>query len=537
MRRYGELRKLLPITFVTFGLGYLAIIGVPPFAGFFSKDAIIETAFNTGGLRGWLLGGAALLGAGITAFYMTRVMLLTFFGRARWTEKSTETYPHESPAVMTWPMIVLAVGSVGAGAVLAIGHTLQSWLEPVVGSHETEHVVPAWVMTVTALGVVAIGVAVAYRMYAMHNVAQTAPQEVSALTVAARRDLYGDAVNEATFMRGGQELTKALVVFDDKGVDGAADGLAHLVGRVSDGLRQVQTGFARSYALSMLAGAALVIAAVLFTDVGVSTMTNFPILTLLWAIPVVGAAVIIVLPASLRQFAKYAGLFVALALLALALLLAVRFNPAGEQFQFVENHPWIPSFGTGYILGVDGIALALVVLTAVLVPLLLIAGWHDADDRPGLAGRGPHSYIALTLAVEGMVLMSLVALDILLFYVFFEAMLIPMYFLIGGFGNENRSQGRGEVPAVQPVRRAGDAGRGDRAVRGDLHQHGVRRRHLRLPRDRRCGVHRKVRPAARYRQRCCSSASCSPSRSKPRCGRSTAGCPVPRCRPPRPRRC
>jgi NADH-quinone oxidoreductase subunit L len=268
MRRYGELRKLLPITFVTFGLGYLAIIGVPPFAGFFSKDAIIETAFNTGGLRGWLLGGAALLGAGITAFYMTRVMLLTFFGRARWTEKSTETYPHESPAVMTWPMIVLAVGSVGAGAVLAIGHTLQNWLEPVVGSHETEHVVPAWVMTVTALGVVAIGVAVAYRMYAMHNVAQTAPQEVSALTVAARRDLYGDAFNEATFMRGGQELTKAMVVFDDKGVDGATNGLAHLVGRVSDGLRQVQTGFARSYALSMLAGAALVIAAVLIRTWG-----------------------------------------------------------------------------------------------------------------------------------------------------------------------------------------------------------------------------------------------------------------------------
>jgi NADH-quinone oxidoreductase subunit M len=169
-------------------------------------------------------------------------------------------------------------------------------------------------------------------------------------------------------------------------------------------------------------------------------MTTIPWLTLLWAIPVLGAAVIIVLPASLRQFAKYAGLVVALAVLALALVLAVRFQPGGAQFQFVENHPWIPSFGTGYILGVDGIALVLVVLTAVLVPLLLIAGWNDADDRPGLSGRGTHSYIALTLAVEGMVLMSLVALDILLFYVFFEAMLIPMYFLIGGFGAENRSK-------------------------------------------------------------------------------------------------
>ncbi|TGD87143.1 NADH-quinone oxidoreductase subunit M [Mycolicibacterium sp. CH28] len=169
-------------------------------------------------------------------------------------------------------------------------------------------------------------------------------------------------------------------------------------------------------------------------------MTNTPWLTILWAIPVIGAALIIVLPASLRQFAKYAGVVVSLAVLALSLMLAVRFDPAGQQFQFVENHPWIPSFGTGYILGLDGIALALVVLTAVLVPLLLIAGWNDADDRPGLAGRGTHSYIALTLAVEGMVLMSLAALDILLFYVFFEAMLIPMYFLIGGFGGENRSR-------------------------------------------------------------------------------------------------
>ncbi|MGY4711813.1 NADH-quinone oxidoreductase subunit M [Mycolicibacterium sp. CBM1] len=169
-------------------------------------------------------------------------------------------------------------------------------------------------------------------------------------------------------------------------------------------------------------------------------MTTVPLLTVLWAIPVAGAALIIVLPASLRQFAKYAGLAVSLAVLVVAVLLAARFDPGGAQFQFVENHPWIPSFGTGYVLGVDGIALALVVLTAVLVPLLLIAGWHDADERPGLSGRGPHSYIALMLAVEGMVLMSLVALDILLFYVFFEAMLIPMYFLIGGFGGGNRAQ-------------------------------------------------------------------------------------------------
>ena len=199
---------------------------------------------------------------GITAFYMTRVMLLTFFGQRGW---KPDTHPHESPAVMTAPMIILAVGSVGAGALLAIGNTLQHWLEPVVGHHETQHLIPAWIITVTALGVVAIGIAVAYRQYAMHKVPETAPLDVSALTVAARNDLYGDAFNEVAFMRSGQELTKGLVVVDEKGVDGVTQGLAYVVGRISDRLRQVQTGFARSYALSMLAGTALVIAVVLFT--------------------------------------------------------------------------------------------------------------------------------------------------------------------------------------------------------------------------------------------------------------------------------
>jgi NADH-quinone oxidoreductase subunit L len=264
MRRYGGLRTLMPVTFVTFGLGYLAIIGVPPFAGFFSKDAIIETAFAAGGAKGWLLGGAALLGAGITAFYMTRVMLLTFFGERRW---KPNTHPHESPASMTAPMIVLAIGSVGGGALLAIGGTLDKWLEPVVGTHQAEHTIPVWVLTAVTLAVVAVGVAVAYRMYATRAVPEVAPDDVSALTVAARNDLYGDAVNEAAFMRSGQVLTRDLVLFDDKGVEGVTGGLAALVGRTSDGLRQVQTGFARSYALSMLAGAALVVAGILVVRV------------------------------------------------------------------------------------------------------------------------------------------------------------------------------------------------------------------------------------------------------------------------------
>ena len=260
MRRYGGLRKAVPITFATFGLGYLAIIGVPPLAGFFSKDGIIEAALGAGGAKGIILGGAAILGAGITAFYMTRVMLMTFFGEKRWA--TDDAHPHEAPAVMTWPMILLAIGSVASGGFFAIGGTLQHWLEPVVGAHEADHATPVWVVTVIVLAVVAAGIAIAYRMYGTRAVPEEVPTG-SALTVAARQDLYGDAFNERAFMRPGQLLTDGLVEIDDDAVDGAANGLAALVGRISNGFRQLQTGFARSYALSMLGGATLLVAAML----------------------------------------------------------------------------------------------------------------------------------------------------------------------------------------------------------------------------------------------------------------------------------
>lgn len=163
---------------------------------------------------------------------------------------------------MIWPMILLAVGSVFSGGLLAIGGTLQHWLEPVVGSHEAAHAAPAWATSVVVLAVVGVGVVVAYLMYGRRPVPETAPAG-SVLTVAARRDLYGDAFNEEVFMRPGAQLTDALVEIDNRGVDGSINGLAALVSRTSDRLRGLQTGFARSYALSMFVGAALVAAAIL----------------------------------------------------------------------------------------------------------------------------------------------------------------------------------------------------------------------------------------------------------------------------------
>ncbi|MFC4373498.1 NADH-quinone oxidoreductase subunit L [Nocardia halotolerans] len=260
MRRYGGLRTLMPITFITFGLGYLAIIGVPPLSGFFSKDKIIEAAFDQGGTTGMLLGAVTLAGAGLTAFYMTRVMLMTFFGERRW---KPDTHPHESAAVMTGPMILLAFGSVFAGGLFVWGASLVNWLEPVVGSHHGEPVVPPAVVTGLALTVVAIGVAVAYRKYAESPVPETAPEKVSVLTGAARKDLYGDAVNEAVFERPGRHLTRTLVFLDARGVDGIVNGTAAALGGLSARTRRVQTGFVRSYALSMFTGAALVAAALL----------------------------------------------------------------------------------------------------------------------------------------------------------------------------------------------------------------------------------------------------------------------------------
>jgi NADH-quinone oxidoreductase subunit L len=256
MRRYGGLRKLMPITFVTFGLGYLAIIGIPPFSGFFSKDKIIETAWAAGGAKGIILGSVAVLGAGITAYYMTRVMLLTFFGEKRWKD---DTHPHESPSLMTAPMIVLAIGSVCAGGLLVLGSSLQDWLEPVVGEHHEHLGVPVWVITVSTLAIVLVGVGIAYRQYAGRDIPEVAPDDVSPLTEAARRDLYGDALNEAAFMRPGQKLTSTLGVVDTKGVDGVVRAVGATVAAVSASTRRLQTGFVRSYALSVFAGAALLI--------------------------------------------------------------------------------------------------------------------------------------------------------------------------------------------------------------------------------------------------------------------------------------
>jgi NADH-quinone oxidoreductase subunit L len=264
MRHYGGLRKFMPITFVTFGLGYLAIIGCPPFSGYWSKDKIIEAAFSQGGTSGWVLGTVALLGAMITAFYMTRVMLMTFFGQKRWVPDTEghEPHPHESPRTMTIPMILLAVGSVAAGGLFSYGSAFLNWLSPVTGHADGKLPFNSALLSVVILLVVVLGAGYAWVQYGQREVPATPPRG-AILTRAARRDLYGDAFNEAAFMRPGQYLTRALVFFDLRRVDGVVNGIAAGLGGSSGRLRKIQNGFARSYALSMFGGAAMLIAALL----------------------------------------------------------------------------------------------------------------------------------------------------------------------------------------------------------------------------------------------------------------------------------
>ncbi len=258
MRRFGGLDKIMPVTFVTFLLGYLAIIGVPPLSGFFTKDPIIDAAFAKGGTSGALLGTAALLGAGITAFYMTRVMFMTFAGERR---LEADQHPHEVPPVMTSPMVVLAIGSVAAGGFLILGNRLLNFLGPITGVPPTSHGI--WTKAgLAALVLVAVGMVIAWALYGRRPVPATAPAG-NPVTVAARKDLYGDAVNESLLMRPGQWLTRLSVFFDNKGIDALVNTVAATFGGTSGRMRRVENGFVRSYALSMLVGAVLLVGALL----------------------------------------------------------------------------------------------------------------------------------------------------------------------------------------------------------------------------------------------------------------------------------
>ena len=256
MRHYGALRKAMPVTFLTFAMGYLAIIGFPGFSGFWSKDKIIEVALT----QNWLVGVLAMLGAGITGFYMSRLMFMTFFTQKRWGD---DVHPHESPSVMTVPLMVLAALSALGGLLLA-GDWIVDYLQPVVGiaPHDSPPIPALWISVIVVL-IVAVGVALAWYLVQRQEVPRVAPQDVSFATRAARAELYGNEINDELVIHPGGRLVAGLTLFDRRGVDGVVEGTALGVGGTGAVLRLVQTGFVRTYALSVLAGALLVVLALL----------------------------------------------------------------------------------------------------------------------------------------------------------------------------------------------------------------------------------------------------------------------------------
>ena len=266
IRRFGGLSKYMKVTWLTFMMGWLAIIGMFPFSGYFSKEPIIVAAFEREGWTAWLFGMGALLGAGLTAFYMTRLFVLTFHGPKRWTEDIE--HPHESPKLMTIPLILLAIGSVGAGFLLAT--SVPDWLTATngLGGESGEHapVLAHWLLTALSLLVTVLGAGLAWFLF--RSGTATEPQPAGVVVTAARRNLYTDAFNEAVFEKPGIFLTRALVFLDNRGVDGLVNGLAAAVGGGSGRLRRLQTGFVRSYATSILTGALLVVAAFLAVQAG-----------------------------------------------------------------------------------------------------------------------------------------------------------------------------------------------------------------------------------------------------------------------------
>ena len=251
MRRYGALRKVMVVTWLTFMAAYLAIIGIPPFSGFWSKDDIIHAAFEVN----IFVGICAIIAAGITGFYMTRMVVMTFFGKARWPD---DAHPHESKPVMTIPLIILAIGSMFTGLALLFWGDIIGWLTPVTGLQQTPLPFPTVILEIATLVVVLIGVAIAIGMY-RKDVPVEAPRDVNILTKAARNSMYDDAINDVLVVQPTYSLSRAFIGIDNRGIDGVVNSLAAFVGGSGERLRRWQSGFARSYALAMVGGAVLVV--------------------------------------------------------------------------------------------------------------------------------------------------------------------------------------------------------------------------------------------------------------------------------------
>jgi NADH-quinone oxidoreductase subunit L len=259
MRHMGGLRRFMPLTAATFIVGWLAIAGVPPFSGFFSKDEILLFAWGSGGTQGRALWAIGLVTALLTAFYMSRQVFMVFFGEHRGAEHAEDAEPHESPGLMTAPLVVLAVAAAVA-EVINLPFTpdlmfLEHWLEPVIGANEAQIAVTTetkWALAVVATVAAVVGISLAALVYLRRRARVVEP------AVLAHAWYYDEAITR--FVGGpGTKGFEAVAWFDRNVVDGAVNGVATLVRNSGRGLRTVQSGFVRSYALGMSAGVVVVL--------------------------------------------------------------------------------------------------------------------------------------------------------------------------------------------------------------------------------------------------------------------------------------
>jgi NADH-quinone oxidoreductase subunit L len=252
IRRMGGLRKYMPITAATFIVGWLAIAGVPPFSGFWSKDEILLFAYNANPAL-WAIG---LVTALLTAFYMSRQVFLVFFGEERFEHEGDHAvHPHESPWLMTAPLVILA-GLAIVGGIIQIPlhedlHFLEEWLHPVISNNEA--VLDVSTGTKVGLAVVAVlagiaGIFLAARVYLQKRIKPVEPE------ILEQAWYYDRTI--AAFMGGpGRQGFEAVATFDAEIVDGAVNGVGAAVRGSGKGLRLLQTGFVRTYALGVGIGA------------------------------------------------------------------------------------------------------------------------------------------------------------------------------------------------------------------------------------------------------------------------------------------
>lgn len=267
MRRFGGLRTVMKVSWICFGIAWLAILGIPPFSGFFSKEPIIAAAFNSavfGTTGAWIFGLIAMVGAGITSFYMSRLFFMIFHGEKRWTTEfdgGSDVHPHEASWLMNGPIVVLSVFSLAMGMVLGFTDKFTQWLEPVTGTAAATENASVSVLSHAAISVITLilvlcGLALAFVMYVRKPVPKVAPAS-NALVEAARVDLYQDTVNESVAMLPAQLLTVGVGGADRGLIDGIVRGIAWCAGALGRALSHVQNGYIRAYASYILGGVLL----------------------------------------------------------------------------------------------------------------------------------------------------------------------------------------------------------------------------------------------------------------------------------------